>query len=624
MLNERMLLDILKYNFKYISENIDYNKVKNIPAKKYIEEFFNIESSDMILVKDESTVMYIFELDSKIDFKNFLIHIEIDDKPLYQYSGQPIEGQYPYKVDWDDDITTDEVSFTGYHHNSGYELNVRILPGIDINESAVDNKSVIILTSEYNDTGKVDFSNIRSYGLDLKKLDTDLLPDDARISNSLAVGEQNDIENKFKGVLVNGQGCKASTDCQHVYGKYNEIDKEGKYINIVGNGYSDDSRSNAHTLDKEGNAWFKGNVSIDDMPYEDEHLINKGYLKVGGIEIEPLELLDIADYTEYMLLNLDFSESIYKFNNSIMDQLFYIYSGSSCAYEIVTEKMTIREQILNSEESKYVCFNLDYNETGCIKNLKIVSTQPKGLMLCYDYIDKATRINSAHIKDADRTSIWHNTSNIKYCDYLIWSETRADYLFESCSSLISVGQLYIESTLGAKEMFEDATNLESVEKLVIRYSNDLSYLFSGCKKLKYVGEFIHAPMTNAYHLFYNCSSLVTIPPLDTSLTSDFRYIFSGCTSLETVEKLDVSRLDKDKCYYMFSSCSKLKYINLISNNSDNIIQILSELPSRSNANEGDYIVDISENNIEVIDGVRDYCSGMTLAGWTIKFTGGDN
>lgn len=57
-----------------------------------------------------------------------------------------------------------------------------------------------------------------------------------------------------------GYGTIASTDAQHVQGKYNYVDIEGKYAHIVGNGKSDNNRSNAHTIDWDGNGWFAGDV----------------------------------------------------------------------------------------------------------------------------------------------------------------------------------------------------------------------------------------------------------------------------------------------------------------------------------------------------------------------------
>lgn len=57
-----------------------------------------------------------------------------------------------------------------------------------------------------------------------------------------------------------GQGTIAASDGQHVQGKYNVEDAVYKYAHIVGNGSSDTDRSNAHTLDWNGNAWFAGSV----------------------------------------------------------------------------------------------------------------------------------------------------------------------------------------------------------------------------------------------------------------------------------------------------------------------------------------------------------------------------
>lgn len=62
-----------------------------------------------------------------------------------------------------------------------------------------------------------------------------------------------------------GNGTTANSRSQHVQGEYNVLDtasdERGTYAHIVGNG-TNTSRSNAHTLDWSGNAWFKGNVYI--------------------------------------------------------------------------------------------------------------------------------------------------------------------------------------------------------------------------------------------------------------------------------------------------------------------------------------------------------------------------
>lgn len=60
-----------------------------------------------------------------------------------------------------------------------------------------------------------------------------------------------------------GSGTIASSSDQHVQGRYNIEDTSGKYAHIVGNGEQyGTGRSNAHTLDWDGNAWFAGGIEL--------------------------------------------------------------------------------------------------------------------------------------------------------------------------------------------------------------------------------------------------------------------------------------------------------------------------------------------------------------------------
>ena len=67
-----------------------------------------------------------------------------------------------------------------------------------------------------------------------------------------------------------GEGTIAKGKAQHTQGKYNIIDEENKYSHIIGNGNSDTERSNAHTVDWDGNAWYAGKVTSKDISLEDE------------------------------------------------------------------------------------------------------------------------------------------------------------------------------------------------------------------------------------------------------------------------------------------------------------------------------------------------------------------
>ena len=72
-------------------------------------------------------------------------------------------------------------------------------------------------------------------------------------SNTVASGTRSHVE---------GLSTIASGMDQHVQGKYNIEDNSNIYAHIVGNGNSENTRSNAHTLDWDGNAWFAGDVLV--------------------------------------------------------------------------------------------------------------------------------------------------------------------------------------------------------------------------------------------------------------------------------------------------------------------------------------------------------------------------
>ena len=82
-------------------------------------------------------------------------------------------------------------------------------------------------------------------------------------SNSKALGEASHAEGNIttaSGNYSHAEGfyTTASVEAQHVQGKYNISDTTSAHI--VGNGSSNSDRSNVHTLDWSGNAWFAGDV----------------------------------------------------------------------------------------------------------------------------------------------------------------------------------------------------------------------------------------------------------------------------------------------------------------------------------------------------------------------------
>lgn len=74
---------------------------------------------------------------------------------------------------------------------------------------------------------------------------------------------------------VEGIGTIANGTEQHVQGRFNIKDIYNEYAHIVGNGNSNSDRSNAHTLDWNGNAWYAGTVKAKEI-FTDDIFIRDG------------------------------------------------------------------------------------------------------------------------------------------------------------------------------------------------------------------------------------------------------------------------------------------------------------------------------------------------------------
>lgn len=80
------------------------------------------------------------------------------------------------------------------------------------------------------------------------------------------------------GSHAEGEQTIAKGDSQHVQGRFNVEDTGNKFAHIVGNGTSNSERSNAHTLDWDGNGWFAGKLSQEGTPTTDKDLATKKYV----------------------------------------------------------------------------------------------------------------------------------------------------------------------------------------------------------------------------------------------------------------------------------------------------------------------------------------------------------
>ena len=167
-----------------------------------------------------------------------------------------------------------------------------------------------------DDTAIDTFTDLVIYEEEIKCLDNKYLENDLRVQNSISLGRVGNIgtESSAIGMDVRATGMAshaegygaiasgnfshaegsdtkalnedshaegystiAASMYQHVQGKNNIEDNLGKYAHIVGNGKDFNNRSNAHTLDWQGNGWYAGKLSQEGTPTEDKDLVTKKY-----------------------------------------------------------------------------------------------------------------------------------------------------------------------------------------------------------------------------------------------------------------------------------------------------------------------------------------------------------
>lgn len=138
-------------------------------------------------------------------------------------------------------------------------------------------------------------TNTRATGTNTTALGNDTL---AYGENSVAMGSGSTVNGTNSVAVGNHTGAKSNN--QFVFGKYNIYDNNNAYVEIVGNGTTAFTKSNARTLDWQGNETLAGNLTyngnksleseisrldgrIDNLP---KPVIFKGTLGVGGTVTE--------------------------------------------------------------------------------------------------------------------------------------------------------------------------------------------------------------------------------------------------------------------------------------------------------------------------------------------------
>lgn len=176
-----------------------------------------------------------------------------------------------------------------------------------------------------------------------------------------AAGNFSHAEGSFTEALAEdahaeGSNTVAASQYQHVQGQYNIKDAEGKYAHIVGNGKYE-NRSNAHTLDWEGNAWFAGKLTQEGTPTDDKDLITKKYVDD--------KISNIPDaYTLLYPKEVDRTIAYYDIYDLPLGDYRIAQQDSIRTWNICVYVNNIRTQLFSTQNSRGFSFSKRINGTG--------------------------------------------------------------------------------------------------------------------------------------------------------------------------------------------------------------------------------------------------------------------
>ena len=116
-----------------------------------------------------------------------------------------------------------------------------------------------------------------------------------------AEGSNTEVSGMF--AHVEGLRTIANHESQHVFGEYNIADpssatasNRGNYVEIVGNGTSSSARSNARTLDWDGNEVLSGKLTVGTAPTNNMDVTTKQYVDTGLASADEIIEITATDY----------------------------------------------------------------------------------------------------------------------------------------------------------------------------------------------------------------------------------------------------------------------------------------------------------------------------------------
>lgn len=179
-----------------------------------------------------------------------------------------------------------------------------------------------------------------------------------------------------------GQGTTAETSWQHVQGRYNELNgNRDIYSHIVGNGTSASARSNAHTIDWYGNAWFAGNI----------------YVGGGGFFCLDGQNHNINGSSKLLTWD-DFEDGVYQITSE--DTVTDVY-GDGYAYQIRVSMSTADMLKMAAHLTRFGAFGFDLSEIAGTTNVAPFVSIPGFKSMDVDG-------TTALVADCTILDVWHH------------------------------------------------------------------------------------------------------------------------------------------------------------------------------------------------------------------------
>lgn len=216
-----------------------------------------------------------------------------------------------------------------------------------------------------------------------------------------------------------GYGTVANGRNQHVSGTYNIADN--RYLVIVGNGSSDSSRSNAYTLDTNGNAWYSGEVYVGSTSGTHKDNGSKKLITLGEIPIASSRILGLVKVGSGLGIGTDGTLNV----TGVPVVLYSNNSGSNGT-------ITLSQTVANFSYLEII-FLTDHNQI--VSTGKVLFHNGILLQAFPIYSQSGTIIANTNVVYASGTTI---TRSKNYDDYGVWNSWNNSIANENKIKIIKV------------------------------------------------------------------------------------------------------------------------------------------------------------------------------------------